>query len=138
MAYRVMIVDDDDAMRTTLAETLLRGGHDVVGASNGVEALDTMRGEIPDLVLLDLMMPEMSGWEVLTAMGASPRLAAVPVVVLTAFDDLHDLPSGRPVLHKPMERDLLLDLVRTVLEQERLGGFSLEEPPSDLLPRRRQ
>jgi CheY-like chemotaxis protein len=133
----VLVVDDDEAMRAAIAQPLLEAGHDVVSASNGLEALDAMRASAPHLVLLDLMMPRMSGWEVLSAMGASPRLAFVPVVVLTAFDDRRDLPSGRAVLHKPIDRDLLFELVRTVLDLERSGGFSLEEPPSELLPRRR-
>ena len=67
-------------------------------------------------------------------MAQSPRLASIPVVVLTAFDARDDLPTGRPVLHSPLDGALLLELVRTILEQERRLAFSLQEPPSDLLP----
>jgi CheY-like chemotaxis protein len=132
----VLVVDDDETVRTVMAEVLRADGRDVVCARDGAEALAIMRGEpTPDLVLLDLMMPGVTGWQVLESMGESPRLARVPVVVLTAFDARDDLPAGRPALHKPMDGALLLDLVHTLLDQDRQLAFSLEEPPSDLMPR---
>jgi CheY-like chemotaxis protein len=132
----VLVVDDDEAIRTVMAEVLRVDGHEVLCASDGAEALALMRcGRVPELVVLDLMMPNVTGLQVLEAMGESPRLAAVPVVVLTAFDARDDLPAGRPALHKPIEAALLLDLVRALLEQDRKLAFALEEAPSDLMPR---
>jgi CheY-like chemotaxis protein len=133
---RVLVVDDDESMRMTLEAILRRDGHQIVVAAGGEEALARMRGgPPPDLVLLDLLMPGMGGWDVIEAMGQSPGLAEVPVVVLTAFGEGEDLPPGRPVLHKPVDGDVLRGLVHELLAQRaRLGSF-LEEPPSDLLPR---
>ncbi len=118
MPDQILVVDDDAAVRNAVAQTLLEGGYGVEGASGGNEALEAMRERAPDLVLLDLMMPEMSGWDVLAQMAEIPQLASVPVLVLTALDQRRDLPPGRHVLHKPIESELLLDVVRSVLEHE--------------------
>src|SRR5579859_6061975 len=91
-AAYVLVVDDDEAVRLVLVETLRQDGRDVVCASDGDEALAVMNGErLPQLVILDLMMPRVSGWQVLDRMEKSPRLAGIPVVVLTAFDSRADL-----------------------------------------------
>jgi len=135
----VLVVDDDEAVRTVMAEVLRADGHHVVCASDGAEALAVLRsGPAPELVLLDLMMPRINGWQVLASMSQSPRLASVPVVILTSFDARDDLPVGRPALHKPMDGALLLELLHTLLDQDRQLAFALEEAPSDLMPRASQ
>jgi CheY-like chemotaxis protein len=132
-----MVVDDDEAVRTVLETILCKEGHDVATAAGGAEALEWMRsGRPPDLVLLDLMMPGVSGWEVLEAMSESPRLVEIPVVVLTAFGDGAERPTGRALLHKPIDDELLRGLIGELLTQKEKLEFTLEEPPSDLLPRR--
>lgn len=133
----VLVVDDDEAVRVVLRETLRNDGHEVLCASDGAEALHIMaREKAPQLVILDLMMPHVSGWQVLQVMEGSPRLASVPVVILTAFDTRPELPLGRSILHKPIEAPLLLDLTRALVDQEQSLRFALCEPPSDLMPRR--
>jgi CheY-like chemotaxis protein len=115
----VLVADDDDAERVVVASVLGSEGYEVDCVGNGDEALSAMRKEPrPALVLLDLMMPQRSGWEVLAAMADNPRLARVPVVVLTAFDDREGLPPGRHVLHKPVDAAVLLDLARAMLARE--------------------
>jgi CheY-like chemotaxis protein len=111
----VLVVDDDEALRAVVAEALQSEGFAVQTAASAVEALEHMRDHRPSLVLLDLMMPGMSGWQMLDAMQESHALRDVPVVVLTAFDVRYDLPPGRPVLHKPVEPGLLVMVVRSVL-----------------------
>ncbi len=114
---RILVADDDDAIREVVAETLHDAGHTVVRAADGVQALEEMGRdwEPPELVLLDLMMPRMDGWEVLRAMESTSRLAGIPVLVLTAFGSRRDLPTNRMVLHKPFEHDLLLCVVDRML-----------------------
>jgi CheY-like chemotaxis protein len=115
---RVLVVDDDECSRATLDAILRRDGIDVVAASGGNEALACMRdGPPPDVVLLDLLMPGMNGRDVIEAMSNSPRLAEVPVVVLTAFGEGDDLPPGRSVLHKPVDGDVLRGLVNELLAE---------------------
>ncbi len=75
----VLVVDDDEAVRVVLVETLRSDGHDVACAADGGEALLLMeRAPLPRLLILDLMMPRVSGWQVLDRMERSPRLAGIP------------------------------------------------------------
>ena len=114
----VLVVDDDEAIRGAVAEALREVGFDVECAGDGSEALAVMQGEPrPSVVLLDLMMPRLSGWQVLEAMAAMARLKEVPVVVLTAFDDLPDLPPGRRVLHKPFDEAVLREMVQRTMDE---------------------
>ncbi|MBL4686684.1 MAG: response regulator, partial [Nannocystaceae bacterium] len=80
---RILVVDDDAPSRDRMRRALQRSGHTVTESSNGREALEAMRDNLPHLVLLDLMMPEVDGFSVLKQMRADPRLRDVPVVVVT-------------------------------------------------------
>jgi DNA-binding response OmpR family regulator len=116
MSHLVLVVDDDEAIRAMTAEVLRADGHEVRCANDGAQALAAMRcGPLPELVLLDLMMPGTNGWQVLQSMYDEPRLATVPVVVLTSLDSRDGLPVGPPTLHKPVDSAVLLDLVNAML-----------------------
>ena len=84
LAKRVVCIEDEPEMIDLVRLILGRKGFQVIGANGGVEGLDTVRREKPDLVLLDLMMPDMDGWEVYQQMKADPELRGIPVVVVTA------------------------------------------------------
>jgi PAS domain S-box-containing protein len=81
---RILVVEDDEATRTMVRRTLVRGGWTVSEAENGRVGLERMRSEPPALVLLDLMMPEMDGFEFLDAVRGEPAWRAIPVIVITA------------------------------------------------------
>jgi CheY-like chemotaxis protein len=135
MYAHLLVVDDDESIRTTLAVILHRGGHEVACAADGKEALGKMREDPPDLVLLDLMMPGMGGWDVLAAMRENPRLADIPVVVLTSLHDDANAPPGQPVLRKPVDDEIVRAVVDTLLMQKQRAAFALKEPPSARLAR---
>ena len=110
----VMVVEDDFAIRETLRELLEDEGYRVTWASNGREALARIREHAPRLILLDLMMPVMDGWEFRSAQQRDPELANIPVIVISADHALEqkvgDLsPAGW--LAKPFELDALLATV---------------------------
>jgi two-component system, chemotaxis family, chemotaxis protein CheY len=96
----VLIVEDDDEIRSLLSELLRDRGYAVREASHGADAIDVMRDATPCAVLLDLMMPHVSGWQVLDEMGADPRLTAVPVCVISA--NPQGVPLHVTVLRKPV------------------------------------
>jgi CheY-like chemotaxis protein len=99
---KILLVEDDAELRSLMARVLERDGHGVAEAGNGLEALELLRaGERPALVLLDLMMPVMSGPELLEVMSADPALATVPVVVVSALSG-GDVPGVRDFLQKPV------------------------------------
>jgi sigma-B regulation protein RsbU (phosphoserine phosphatase) len=83
---RLLVVDDDEANRDILSRRLRRDGYDVETASNGVEALRLLRASPFDLILLDLVMPGLDGYQVLVKMKSEPALREIPVIMLSALD----------------------------------------------------
>jgi len=110
---RVLIVDDELDIRETIAELLRLEGHEPFEATDGEQALVRCRQLRPDLVLLDLMMPGMNGWDFRKAQLRDPAIASIPVVVVSAVARSRDLPADG-FLQKPFSLDDLLALVRRV------------------------
>jgi CheY-like chemotaxis protein len=111
----VMIVEDDDDIRAMMQLLLKSHGYETMTASNGQEALDQMRGRKPCMVLLDINMPLVSGWEFRERQLKDPDLAAVPVVCLTALFDPEDVVRrlGIPCLGKPAHFPSVMHEVET-------------------------
>jgi CheY-like chemotaxis protein len=109
---RVLIVEDDEDLRELFAEVLSEAGYGVNHAENGKVALDVLeQSDDLCLVLLDLMMPIMSGPELARRMKQSPRLAAMPIVALSAGGQPSDVPQADVFLRKPLEPEKLLEVV---------------------------
>lgn len=110
-AHSVLVVDDDEDARNTLAECLRGEGYDVQSAADGRTALAALRlGLRPAIIFLDLMMPVFSGLEVLAALRSSPQWRSIPVVVVTAQEQI--LANVKPVLRKPASAEALLRAAR--------------------------
>jgi two-component system OmpR family response regulator len=110
----VCIVDDDPDIREAMRLVLEMHGHAVIEASDGAEAIGCLHGAGADVILLDLMMPGMSGWEFLDERSGDPELASIPVVLLSGVGDLsleaHNL-EGVVCVQKPIELAVLLQQV---------------------------
>ena len=91
---RVLVVDDEEGIRVLCRVNLELGGFEVLEAADGVEAVEKVRTERPDLVFLDLMMPGMDGWQVLDALKSDASTAGIPVVILTARTSEEDQMRG--------------------------------------------
>jgi CheY-like chemotaxis protein len=111
----VLIVEDDNDLREMMAQLLSLEGFQAAAVANGRQALDYLREEdAPGVILLDLMMPVMDGWEFRRRQQADPMLAAVPVIVLSALDQNRAKDVGADaILKKPLDFDRLLALVRS-------------------------
>ena len=111
MSHRatVLLVDDDEDAVATMRVILEEEGHQVLSARNGREALQVALQTVPDLVLLDLNMPEMDGRAFLAAVEKSPTLAALKVVVVSGAEDIDDLACE--TVSKPLRLDTLLGLI---------------------------
>lgn len=120
----VLVVDDDESHRTLLADVLGDVGYEVRQARNGREALDVLEVDLPDLVLLDLRMPVMSGWGLLEALRKLPRAASVPILIISAygFEWEAELVGAAGYISKPVDLPALLQTV------QRLAG-----PPEAVL-----
>jgi len=107
----ILVVDDDTDCRELLADLLSNQGYVVVCAKNGREALDCINASPPALMILDLMMPVMSGWELLERQKNDPNLESLPVVVLTASGLVQNL-DAEAVFHKPIDFKALMRVVK--------------------------
>ena len=116
---KILVVDDVERNVKLLADILRVKGYDVVTADSGVQALERVENERPDLVLLDVMMPGMSGYEVCQAIRANPAFGILPVVMVTALDSserVAGLQAGADdFLTKPINQPELLARVKSLL-----------------------
>lgn len=128
----ILIVDDEARMRRFMQMNLDLEGYRVIEASNGLEAIDRVREDLPDLVLLDVMMPEMDGFE---ALHIIRETSTVPVIMLTVRDDEEDKVKGlelgaddyvtKPFSHRELASRIKAVLRRTEMDASIPGGKSL-------------
>ncbi len=107
----VLVVEDDVDVRAALGEFLADEGYEVETATNGREALQWLEKHKPGLVLLDLMMPVMNGWEFLEKRNQNKDLLQVPVLVLSAVPGKPYVPGALACLKKPIDLQRLMDFV---------------------------
>lgn len=120
--WRVIYIEDEPEMIDLVRLILSRKGYDVLGANGGREGLDMIRQEKPDLVLLDLMMPDLDGWDVYQQMKADEATRAIPVIVITAKAQSIDKVLGLHIakvedyISKPFSPNELIASVERVLK----------------------
>ena len=117
MPPKVLIVDDDADNRRIVAKVLLVEGYQVIEARDGLEALARARAELPDLILMDLSLPHLDGWEATRQLKADPATLAIPVVALTAFAMRGDEEQARAAgcddyLSKPVRPAAIREVAR--------------------------
>jgi class 3 adenylate cyclase/CheY-like chemotaxis protein len=122
---RILVVDDHLSNRDLLARPLARAGHEVVGAERGDEALRLIERSYFDLVLLDLLMPGMSGYEVLCRLKSDPRHRDIPVIMISALDEIDSIvrcieAGAEDYMPKPFDPVLLRARINSCLERKRL------------------
>lgn len=128
MQAHVLVVDDDSVNRLLLARTLEREGHQVTTAENGQEALQHLRADSFDLVLLDVLMPGMDGFEVLADMQENSDLRRIPVIMISALEDIESVVRGIELgaddyLPKPFNPVLLRARINAGLMKKRLDDL---------------
>src|SRR6516165_9016092 len=137
-AALVMIVDDDPNARDLLAATVRREGYRVIEATDGEAALALAREWRPDVITLDVLMPRMDGWSVLTALKSDPDLAEIPVVIVTVLADRGIAVSlgAAEFLTKPVDRARLAATIRQNVHGTGVVLVVDDEPESRRLARR--
>ena len=117
---KILIAEDEPDIRELVAFMLRFAGYEVLAAANGEEAVQTASREIPDLILMDVRMPRMTGYDACRVMKANPDLRDVPVVFLSAKGQESEIQSGleagaEDYLLKPFSPDELTNRVRLIL-----------------------
>jgi Amt family ammonium transporter len=120
-AYTVLVIDDDPAARDMMQRTLTKRGYRVEVAADGATGLEMARTLRPNLITLDVIMPGLDGWTVLTMLKAHPDTAAIPVIMLTVADneDMGFSLGAAAFLVKPFDADQLLDVLEHYKAQQR-------------------
>ena len=115
---RVLVVDDEPLIRELVAEALREVGFEIQSAANGVEAFERLRGWLPHVIVLDLMMPLLDGIGFCEMLRLNPRFATIPVLVVTAAyapQDAVQRMGASAILTKPFELDHLVEVVKKLV-----------------------
>ncbi len=123
--HRVLVVEDEPELLQALMVRLTACGYACSAARNGIEGLAKAQEERPDLIVADLLMPEMSGAEMIRRLAAEQATASIPVIVLTAvpLKQAGHVQAAR-VLPKPFDSQALVDAMREILNPNAAGGPS--------------
>ena len=111
----VLVVEDEAYLCELIGDVIESEGHTVRKASNGLEALERLRERKPQLILLDLMMPIMDGWEFMEVLRANPEWDGMPIVIITAIYDVkrtQEETGAKAVITKPFDIDQITEIVR--------------------------
>ncbi|MBU0693665.1 MAG: response regulator [Candidatus Omnitrophica bacterium] len=122
MMKRILLVDDEPNIVKLVAARLKANGYEVISAYDGQEALETARRVKPDLIILDLMLPKMSGYKVCGLLKGDSRFAKIPIIIFTARAQEEDVKLGGELgaeayVTKPFDSKMLLSKIKELLKQ---------------------
>jgi DNA-binding response OmpR family regulator len=120
MAKKILLVEDDPAVLRAISFILEKEGYNVLTATDGLDGLSKAKGENPDLLVLDVMLPGIDGFEICHRLRAEPQTAQLPILMLSAKGQAADKAMGLQVganeyLTKPVERLVLLSKIEALL-----------------------
>jgi len=120
---KILVVDDESDLVEMLSIRLEANNYQVIAASDGQEGLDKARSESPDLIILDLMLPKLDGYQVCRMLKSDERYKQIPIVIFTARAQESDIKAGNEAgadayITKPFEPAILLDKVSQLLEEK--------------------
>lgn len=129
---KILVIEDESAVRDNIAEILELAQYEVITVADGVKGLELIRQQTPDLIICDVMMPQMDGFEVLETLQSDPDLAAIPLILLTAMADLQNLREGMDLgaddyLTKPFDLNELLISVSSRLRKRNFINQQIEK-----------
>ena len=120
---RILIVDDSPTQTLSLSKILKKHGHEVLTAKDGGEGVEVAKKELPDLVLMDVVMPKINGFQATRQITKNPSTSHIPVIIVTTKDQETDRIWGarqgaKSYVTKPVEEDLLMDAVNQHLPKK--------------------
>ncbi len=130
----VLVVDDDPAVHDVLRQTLVKEGYRLLHAYDGLQALEIAKDDPPDVITLDVMMPQLDGWTVLGKLKSDPDLAHIPVIMLTIVDERtmgYSLGAAE-YMTKPVDRARLIELLRRFAAKSREAVILVVDDDADV------
>lgn len=120
---RILIVDDSPTQTLSLAKILKKNGHDVMTAKDGAEGVAVAKAELPDLVLMDVVMPRVNGFQATRQITKNPSTSHIPVIIVTTKDQETDKIWGerqgaKGYVVKPVEEAILIDTIKPFLPKK--------------------
>ena len=118
MAKKILIVDDDPVGITLMESRLTKAGYEVIAERNGLSALDRVSKALPDLIVLDIEMPEMNGYSFIVEMKKNEAVKNTPVIVQTSHEENRSIFARRGIFHylvKPVNFDVLFAKIKEVV-----------------------
>lgn len=112
----ILIIEDDNAIRNAMSSVLELEGYSTGLASNGKQAMDMIKaGHLPDIILLDMMMPIMSGWDFLDFVRANSKTSQIPIIVVSAYAESAKSVRPQAVVPKPVRVNSLLETIELIV-----------------------
>jgi len=94
MANKILIIEDDKFLRELISQKLLKEGYDIIEAMDGEKGIEEVKNKKPDLILLDLILPGIDGFEILAKIKADPKISKIPVIILSNLGQKTDIQKG--------------------------------------------
>ncbi len=119
-SHKILVIDDSKVIRMRVKDMLPEGNFDVIEAKDGLEGFNLIRSELPNLIMLDFLLPKMSGWEVYQEIQKQPQYRAIPLVLMSGrkeevTDKLTEPFEYFSFVEKPFDRDQLVDAIRDAM-----------------------
>lgn len=132
-SQKVLIIDDGKAIRMQVREMLPQGNFEVLEAKDGVEGLDLIRQERPNLILLDFFMPRMNGWEVWQHLQTQPDLKSIPLVIMSGrkeeiTEKISDPSKSFEFIEKPFDQKALIGAVKAAMAKAKVRSIPVSKP----------
>lgn len=124
-SHKILVIDDSRVIRNMVRDMLPKGNFQVLEAKDGVEGLDCIRQERPNLIMLDFLLPRMSGWEVFQQIQTSPELQSIPLVLMSGRREEVTEKISEPFeyfefIEKPFEQKELIEAIKAAMTKARL------------------
>jgi DNA-binding response OmpR family regulator len=123
-SHKILVIDDSRVIRMRVRDMLPQGNFEVIEAKDGVEGMDAIRAQHPNLIMLDFLLPRMSGWEVFQEIQASPELQKIPLVLMSGRKEEVTEKMSEPFeyfefIQKPFEQKELIEAIKAAMVKAR-------------------
>jgi DNA-binding response OmpR family regulator len=133
-SHKILVIDDSNVIRNMVRDMLPKGNFEVLEAKDGVQGLNMIRQERPNLIMLDFLLPRLSGWEVFQQVQAQPELQAIPLVLMSGrkeevTEKLQEPFEYFEFVQKPFDQKELIDAIKTAMAKAKRRPMAVAAAP---------